>query len=408
MSLDLPTSLVITGFALAVAGGLLLLSWLQNRSIPALALWALSFVLAAVATALIAARGQIPDLWSILIANALLAAGYGMLWAGMRNFEGQRPLFGAAMIGTLVWLVACAFPRFYGDYLARAELMAAVGVTYTLLTVHELWRGRREMLISRWLIMVILLVHAGAIPMRIPLVATLAGGEPLNKPLLNFVLFESLVLSMCGAYLFGSMASERIARWYRQDAMVDPLTGVPNRRAFVHHGERLLRRARVERSPVALILFDLDRFKSINDRFGHSAGDHVLIEFCRVAMAQLRPADFFARMGGEEFGCLLAETTSQDASAVAERVRSAFEATPLPVAAEALTATVSIGVASSNAAEGDLASLMVSADRALYAAKRGGRNRVETDQPRAAALTPMPRAAQGGDGWPASRPTAVK
>ena len=73
------------------------------------------------------------------------------------------------------------------------------------------------------------------------------------------------------------MASERIARLYRQDAMVDPLTGVPNRRAFVHHGERLLRRARVERSPVALILFDLDRFKSINDRFGHSAGDHVLI-----------------------------------------------------------------------------------------------------------------------------------
>ena len=71
----LPTSLVITGFTLAVARGLLLSSWLQNRSIPALALWALSFVLAAVATALIAARGQIPDLWSMLVANALLAAG---------------------------------------------------------------------------------------------------------------------------------------------------------------------------------------------------------------------------------------------------------------------------------------------------------------------------------------------
>ena len=393
MSLDLPTSLVITGFTLAVAGGLLLLSWLQYRSIPALALWALSFVLAAVATALIAARGQIPDVWSIVIANALLAAGYGTLWAGMRNFEGRRPLFAGTLMGTLIWLFACPFHQFYDNPTARAELMAAIGVTYTLLTVRELWRGRREMLISRWPIIIILIAHAAAIPMRIPLVATLAGSEPLNKPLLGFVLFESLVLSMCGAYLFGSMASERIARWYRQDSLVDPLTGVPNRRAFMNHGDRLLRREGVGRRPVALILFDLDRFKSINDRFGHSSGDHVLIEFCRVAIEQLRPADFFARMGGEEFACLLADTTSQVASAVAERVRSAFETTSLPVAAQAITATVSIGVAVSDAVDRDLASLMLFADRALYAAKSRGRNRVETDQPRAPALAPLPRSA---------------
>jgi diguanylate cyclase (GGDEF)-like protein len=393
MSLDLPTTFVITGFTLAVAGGLLLLSWLQNRSIPALALWALAFVLAAVATALIAARGQVPDLWSIVVANALLAAGYGTLWAGMRNFEGRRPLFAATLLGMLIWLFACPFHQFYDNPTTRAELMAAIGVTYTLLTVRELWRGRREMLISRWPIIIILIAHAAAIPMRIPLVATLAGSEPLNKPLLSFVLFESLVLSICGAYLFGSMASERIAHWYRQDALVDPLTGVPNRRAFMNHGERLLRRAGVGRRPVALLLFDLDRFKSINDHFGHSGGDRVLIEFCRVAVAQLRPADFFARMGGEEFGCLLPETTSQDASAIAERVRSAFETTSLPLAAQSITATVSIGVAASHGTDRDLASLMLLADRALYAAKRGGRNRVETDQLRAPALLPVPRSA---------------
>jgi hypothetical protein len=94
--LDLATSFMITGFTLAVAGGLLLLSWLQHRSIPALAMWGLAFVLAAIATGLITARGHIPDVWSIIFANTLLSAGYGTLWSGMRNFEGRsRVSFGA-------------------------------------------------------------------------------------------------------------------------------------------------------------------------------------------------------------------------------------------------------------------------------------------------------------------------
>jgi diguanylate cyclase (GGDEF)-like protein len=402
MLLDLPTSFVITGFTFAVAGGLLLQSWLHHRNIPALALWALSFVLASIATALIAARGQIPDSWSIVIANALLAMAYGTLWAGMRNFEGRRPLFVATILGTLIWLFACLFHQFYDNPTARAALMAAIGVAYTLLTARELWRGRREMLISRWPIIIILIAHAVAVPLRIPLVATLAAGEPLNKPLLGVVLFESLVLAMCGAYLFGSLASERIAHWYRQDALVDPLTGVPNRRAFMNQGERLLRRAGVGSTPVALLLFDLDRFKSINDRFGHSAGDRVLIEFCRVASAQLRPHVFLARTGGEErrgeerrgeeFACLLADTSQQDATAVAERVRVAFEKSFCVVSAQTIMTTVSIGVAVSGPAD-DLASLMLLADRALYAAKSRGRNRVVTDQPRPPALAAVPRTA---------------
>ena len=248
------------------------------------------------------------------------------------------------------------------------------------------------MLISRWPIIIILIAHAVAIPLRIPLVATLAAGEPLNKPLLGVVLFESLVLAMCGAYLFGSLASERIAHWYRQDALVDPLTGVPNRRAFINQGERLLRRSAIGHRSVALLLFDLDRFKSINDRFGHSAGDRVLIDFCRVANAQLRPHDFFARTGGEEFACLLADTGWQDATAIAERVRVAFEKSFCVVSAQTIMTTVSIGVAVSGPSD-DLASVMLLADRALYAAKSRGRNRVETDQPRPPALAAVPRSA---------------
>jgi hypothetical protein len=98
---------------------LLLLSWLQHRSIPAIAMWGVAFVLAAIAAGLIAARGHISDLWSIIFANALLSGGYSTLWAGMRNFESRSPQIGVALPGTLTWLFACTFPAFYENPVAR-------------------------------------------------------------------------------------------------------------------------------------------------------------------------------------------------------------------------------------------------------------------------------------------------
>jgi diguanylate cyclase (GGDEF)-like protein len=106
----------------------------------------------------------------------------------------------------------------------------------------------------------------------------------------------------------------------------------------------------------------------------------------------LRPDDFLARTGGEEFACLLADTAAHDATAAAERVRAAFEKSYCVVSAQTIMTTVSIGVAVSGPAD-DLASLMLLADRALYAAKSGGRNRVETDQPRPRVLAAVPRSA---------------
>ena len=98
-----------------------------------------------------------------------------------------------------------------------------------------------------------------------------------------------------------------------------------NHRGFFEAGKRLLKRARFARQPMALIMFDLDRFKSINDRYGHHTGDEVLTAFCRLASSQLRPNDLFGRIGGEEFASLLPDTGHHDAVWRSERVRSAFE-----------------------------------------------------------------------------------
>src|SRR5262249_9188157 len=142
-------------------------------------------------------------------------------------------------------------------------------------------------------------------------------------------------------------------------------------------GERLLVRARFARQPAALIMFDLDRFKSINDKYGHHTGDEVLTEFCRLATSSLRSNDLFGRIGGEEFACLLPVTGRREALKVAERVRAAFEAVYHTIGEQRLTANVSVGVAIADDSSLDLDTLLKHAYHAPGRTKRAGRNCVE-------------------------------
>jgi diguanylate cyclase (GGDEF)-like protein len=137
-------------------------------------------------------------------------------------------------------------------------------------------------------------------------------------------------------------------------------------------------RARFAREPTALVLFDLDQFKGINDRYGHHVGDEVLTAFCKVATTHLRRSDLFSRIGGEEFASLLPDTGLEDAVRLADRTRAAVEATSYLVGEHSIHATVSVGVAFSNDATADLTGLLKAADEALYRAKQAGRNRVVT------------------------------
>ena len=231
------------------------------------------------------------------MANTLLAAAYGVMWKGVRTFEGRPSQAAFVFAGALVWLLACMIPAFYAVATARAVLMMAIGMTYSLLAVGELWRGRSEPLISRWPIMIVLTVHAMTLPLRIPLASSLGGAGPAQGYLLAFVMFEFVLFCMCAAYLLGSLSKERVALGHKQSSLLDPLTAVPNRRAFLNQASRIIDRSGISRQPVALLLFDLDRFKSINDQYGHSAGDEALVTFCRVATSQTKANGFVRTFG---------------------------------------------------------------------------------------------------------------
>ena len=121
-------------------------------------------------------------------------------------------------------------------------------------------------------------------------------------------------------------------------------------------------------------MFDLDRFKEVNDTAGHQAGDRVLKAFCDLVAASIRPGDLFGRLGGEEFACLLADASMAHALHTAERLRREFAAMRFP--GLEINATVSVGVAMASEAGRSLPALLAMADRALYRAKADGRNRV--------------------------------
>lgn len=157
----------------------------------------------------------------------------------------------------------------------------------------------------------------------------------------------------------------------------DYLTGLANRRAFFEAAELEIARWKQAPRPTAMIMIDADRFKAVNDQFGHPAGDAVLRHLAAALSATFRAVDVVARVGGEEFAVLLPSTDLVDAAALAERLRKLVEAAPARVDGVAISYTISAGVAAMDASLNAMDGLMKRADLALYAAKAGGRNRVE-------------------------------
>jgi diguanylate cyclase (GGDEF)-like protein len=161
-------------------------------------------------------------------------------------------------------------------------------------------------------------------------------------------------------------------------AATDPLTGLRNRRAFFVEAEAELRRARRYKLPVSMLLLDIDRFKQVNDRFGHLAGDELLRQVSATIVRELRTTDIHARFGGEEFVALLVQTPTADAQPTAERLRRAIAALSVQSLGELFGTTASIGVTSVGDGDVELDELLRYADAALYRAKQAGRDRVVT------------------------------
>ena len=383
MFLDTPTIFFTAAAMCFPVAGLLFLSWRQNRAERTLLWWSGGLFAASVGLTLLVLEGDISEILSIDIANALLVLGISLGWAGARAFNGSRISPFVIFLGPAVWLVLCAVPAIHDSLPVRVAVFSAMYAGYTGALAHEYWRGRVDGLASRTALAATFLLISGIFLLRslaavfVPPKAADAYLQP--DPFTALFVMLPIVLCIANAVLVIAATKDRAEAEQRRLAETDQLTQTRNRGATLAAASE-----RLANGPGAMLLFDLDRFKQINDRFGHPAGDRVLVAFAAVAEANLRDGDVFGRIGGEEFLAFLPGAGRIDAMAVGERIRAEFANTMIDNDGAHMQATVSIGIAVSGAAADDFDPLLIEADRALYLAKENGRDRVQFFVPRAA------------------------
>ena len=388
MNLDVNTLFFITIYVEAILGLLLLFAWIQNAGIRAVAWWGCAHLVRAISVVLFGVTGLAVGNVSADLAASLLFLAYAITWTGARVFDGRKPLPLWIAAAPALWLVLSHIPAVIASADHRIVLSSSLIAAYTWLTAFEFWRGRSEPLVSRWPAIFMLVAHGALFMLRTPLAALLPWSptsEVVDNIWLTALSFEALLFTIAVAFILLAMAKERTEFRHRTAAMVDPLTGLSNRRAFLIDAGELVRKVVAGARPVAVLVIDLDHFKSINDRFGHAVGDRVLQIFATTAKGVMRQADrhtdrqtdLLGRLGGEEFAAVVCNLSPEKAMAVAEHIRRDFADATREVDGCPVAATLSIGVVLHQGTPVDVLDLLVQADRELYCAKERGRNRVE-------------------------------
>jgi len=342
-----------------------------------LRLWTVGLALQVFTFSLFSLRNKIPDIFSVLLANAALSTSFSFFLAAVCQFQQRRLRHALFWCPPVVLAVICSF--FMNDIGARIIVSGVIFSTQGgLILVATLSRryvvnGRGKYLLVSGMVVTIavLLMRIVSVVFAPDSIPSMLGETPIQT--MTFMMtFITLILMSNGFVL---MTKERADERIRLLAMKDRLTGVWNRIRLEEAAQQEIARYERHGHPVALVIMDLDYFKRINDQFGHGTGDLVLREFCEVVLHCVRTTDIFGRWGGEEFLLLLPETDFASAGALAERIRAAVEQHEF---SGGLRVTSSMGLAT--CLSGDTwDSWLDRADQALYRAKSAGRNRVESE-----------------------------
>ncbi|TBD19556.1 GGDEF domain-containing protein [Rhizobium ruizarguesonis] len=375
MMLDYNSLLLALGVSAACLAVTLMGSWLVRRSETVLLTATVGLVLVVSGIFVYSAYVNTPEKWLGVPNFVLFHAGFATIWGAGKQFLTGRVSLLAIAIRALAAMVFSVVPMlsgydglaFIADNLAIALLLFA--------TARQYWLARAEA--PAPLLGIAVLYTLTAISFVLCAAVLISDGKlVLGKAPSNWA--EDLSLAVCIAGMTGigalslALHQWRLAARHRLDAITDPLTGLLNRRAlFDQYGTRPMG------TTTAVIVFDIDHFKSVNDRFGHAVGDRVLNVFAGELSAHCRTGDTAARLGGEEFVLVLKEIMPGRAELTAQRIRRAFEAREIDIDDEVLTCTVSVGVAPGRSKSLDFDAMLSAADKALYVAKRAGRNRVE-------------------------------
>ena len=318
-----------------------------------------------------------PSMLLVLLSNGLLiAAAVGQIsaYCMFLGYHWQGRLRVLAVLAELLLVAAVAVQATSPQL---AILMSLIIALLAGLAAYILFGGLRKLAILRCVIGIPNLLIAMAFMGRAYVGAsggTLTVFSP--GPTQTMIYLGAYLLLIVNGFGFLLLCKQKDERKLRALATTDSLTGLVNRYAFMQEAERAHSLAIRSRQPLTLMMIDIDHFKQLNDRHGHASGDQALCVFAAAAERTLRKHDLLGRLGGEEFAVLLPGTGLAEALEAAERLRLAVAGASVELAAGQHAMTVSIGVAQLFENE-NVGAALVRADRALYRAKRNGRNRVE-------------------------------
>jgi diguanylate cyclase (GGDEF)-like protein len=374
MALDGMTLDIVATMVAALLGAMLLYFGRQENT-PALRWWGAAYILGAVAIALWTLVGEYYGEVVPLFLSAVGLIATAMVWNAARVFHGKATSVPGLVLGAIVWIASGMLLDPAAQAL-RLTIGAGLIVIYATFTAAELWQERRRTLHKRWPALIVPAMHGFVLMLPILLGNVLREADGAFATAWVTIFSIELVLYAVGTvFVIFMLVSERVVSAHKRAATTDPLTGVYNRRGFAEACSRVIEREAREGRPVSVMIFDIDHFKSINDRFGHPAGDEILKLFAAVVVNNLRLTDLAGRIGGEEFAALL-PCPLEEAIVAAERVREVFATSGVVCDDGPVETTVSIGVAGGPSGT-ELEVLLAAADTALYKAKRSGRNRVE-------------------------------
>lgn len=369
--LDFTSFLLAIFFSSAGISAVLFAAWVTSRQDGFLLTCAVGAVLVALSVVFSAFYARTPQVWLVSLAYVLLLGGlatiYGTAWQFRHDGPPWRVIAGAMAVALGLTIPPHALG--YNGVGFFLGFLSAAGLLF--LAAFNFWMARKEApgtLIS--LAGFYFLIGLSFLP-RAAMVAW-EGRIVMPGPPQNWVQTASLALIVAAVPALGALTlglnQKRLIRAHRQQALTDPLTGMPNRRALLESVAGL-------DGTVALALFDIDRFKTINDTHGHATGDEVIALFARTLLRHAAPGQIAARLGGEEFILVCPTGTLPELRASAERLRGDFSDR---VAAElGLGCTASGGLASGAVGGERFALVVAAADKALYRAKQLGRDRLE-------------------------------
>lgn len=380
--LHLPTIMVIHALSTLISAVLIGHRWRQRPQSRLLGVLTFAAGIAFLGTVLHAMRGVMPFWVSTGLGLGAATVALGLYWQAIVIFDGRRPNYAQALAGAAIWWGQCLTPIFQTSITFRTVTFALILGIYSVLSGREVARGGQlEPLPSRRLAALVHYARGGV--WFFVLFATLVFGPAYGgaSQFASWFVLASLVQTMLMILSIITLLMLALERDERESRLVserDPLTNLRNRRSFVERAEAVLAG---EGRSAALLLFDIDHFKLINDTRGHAAGDQVLTAFAASLDASMKEDWLLARIGGEEFACLMPGVAGVEAVAIAETLRRRIEALQVLVADRNVPVTVSIGVATTEDVSASLDPLLAAADGALYRAKGDGRNCVRTIDP---------------------------